>query len=101
MLENQQTVPDIALTKIGAVRRCTFTIPYFSVGLNMVTGTSLIATLPRRLAESLVNPLQTRLVSAPAELTNFRYLVIWHSRQDLDVGHLWLRQAVREATKWK
>ncbi len=102
VLENQQTVPDIALTKIGAARRCAFTIPYFSVGLNMVAGTSLIATLPRKLAERLVNPLQTRLVSAPAELTNFRYLMIWHSRQDLDVRHLWLRQAVRGATKkWR
>lgn len=54
----------------------------------------------RNLAESLVNPLHTRLASAPAELANFRYLMIWHSRQDLDVRDLWLRQAMGEATKW-
>jgi DNA-binding transcriptional LysR family regulator len=45
VLENQQTVPDIALNKVGAARRCAFTIPYFSVALNMVAGTSLMATL--------------------------------------------------------
>ena len=101
VLKNQQAVPDLALTKIGAARRCAFTLPYFSVGLHMVAGTSLIATLPRRLAEGLVNPVQTRLVSAPDELAGFRYLMIWHSRQDPDVRHLWLRQAIREATTWK
>lgn len=101
VLENQQAVPDIALNKVGAARRCVFTLPYFSVGLNMVAGTSLIATLPRKLAESLVNPMHTRLVPAPAELGRFRYLMIWHSRQDLDVRHLWFRQAMRDATTWK
>ncbi len=99
VLENQQAVPDIALSKINAARRCAFTLPYFSVALNMVAGTSLIATLPRKLAESLINPTRTRLVSAPAELAGFRYLMIWHARQDLDVRHLWLRQAMRDATK--
>ena len=98
VLENQQAVPDLALTKVGAARRCAFTLPYFSVGLNMVAGTSLIATLPRKLAERLVNPVQTRLVSAPDELGSFRYLMIWHSRQDGDVRHLWLRQSIRDAT---
>ncbi len=98
VLENQQAVPDLALTKIGAARRCAFTLPYFSVGLHMVAGTSLIATLPRKLAEALVERTQTRLVSAPDELASFRYLMIWHSRQELDVRHLWLRQAMREAT---
>ena len=100
VLENQQAVPDLALTKLGAARRCAFTLPYFSVGLNMVAGTSLIATLPRKLAENLLNPTQTRLVAAPDELASFRYLMIWHFRQDVDVRHLWLRQAIREATTW-
>ncbi len=100
VLENQQTVPDIALSRVGATRRCAFTLPYFSVGLHMVAGTSLIATLPRRLAENLSNPARTRLVSPPDELTGFRYLMIWHSRQQLDVRHLWLRQAMRDATTW-
>ena len=100
VLENQQTVPDIALSKVGAARRCAFTLPYFSVGLHMVAGTTLIATLPRKMAESLVNPSQTRLVSPPNELAGFRYLMIWHSRQNLDVRHLWLRQAMRDATNW-
>ena len=98
VLENQQAVPDIALTKVGAARRCAFTLPYFSVGLSMIAGTSLVATLPCKLAELLVNPEQTRIVSAPDELGSFRYLMIWHSRQDLEVRHLWLRQAIREAT---
>lgn len=97
VLENQQAVPDLALIKVGAVRRCAFTLPYFSAGLNMVAGTSLIATLPRKLAESLLNPMSTKLVPAPDELGRFRYLMIWHARQDLDVRHLWLRQAMREA----
>ncbi len=101
VLENQQTIPDLALSKVGATRRCAFTLPYFSVGLHMVAGTSLIATLPRKLAETLVNPMQTRLVPAPDELGRFRYLMIWHTRQDLDVRHLWLRQAMREATEWR
>ncbi len=98
VLENRQAVPDIALAKVGATRRCAFTVPYFGVGLRMTEGTSLIATLPRKLAESLVNPDQTRLVSAPEELGSFRYLMIWHSRQELDIRHLWLRQAMRDAT---
>ena len=100
VLENQQAVPDLALTKIGAARQCAFTLPYFSVGLRMVAGTSLIATLPRKLAESLLDSTQTRLVLPPDELAGFRYLMIWHARQDLDVRHLWFRQTMREATNW-
>lgn len=65
----------------------------------MVAGTPLIAILPRKLEESLANPNQTRLVAAPKELGNFRYLMIWHSRQELDVRHLWLRQAIGDATR--
>ena len=99
VLEDQQTIPDMALAKVGATRRCAFTVPYFGVGLRMVGGTPLIATLPRKLAESLANPDQTRLVSAPKELGNFRYLMIWHSRQELDIRHLWLRQAIRDAMR--
>ena len=98
VLENRQAIPDLALAKVGATRRCTFTVPYFSVGLHMVERTPLIATLPRRLAENLVNPAFTRLVSPPEELERFRYLMIWHARQELDVRHLWLRQAMRELT---
>ena len=73
----------------------------FQCGFEYGGGNPAHRTLPRKVAEILVNPLQTRLVSAPAELTSFRYLMIWYSRQDMDVSHLWLKQAMREAAKWK
>ncbi len=99
VLGDQQTIPEMALTKVGVKRRCVFTVPYFGVAIHMVRGTRLIATLPRRTAELLVDRQQTRLILPPPELGKFRYLMIWHARQQLDVQHLWLRQAIRDATE--
>ena len=97
-LDGRQPLPDIALAKMGVNRHCAFSVPYFSVALRMVTGTSLIATLPRMMSELLVDRRALRLVKPPKELGNLSYIMIWHKRQEMDPGSLWLRQTMREMT---
>ena len=99
ILDDRQAVPDLALAKLGVSRKCTFSVPYFEVALRMVSRSNLIATLPGSLATTLINPETTRLVRPPKELEGYRYIMVWHKRQELDVHHVWLRQAFRDATQ--
>jgi hypothetical protein len=39
-----------------------------------------------------------RLVSAPAEMGRFRYLMSWHPRVETDAPHVWFRQQLRIAS---
>ncbi len=96
--DQRQSIPDIALAKLGVNRHCAFSVPYFEVALRMVAGSDLIATLPRSLAATLLNRESTRLLQPPKELGKYRYIMAWHKRQEFDVSHVWLRQAFRDAT---
>ena len=98
IFDQRQSVPDIALAKLGVTRHSAFSVPYFEVALRMVAGSDLIATLPRSLAATLLDRESTQLLKPPAELGRYRYIMAWHKRQELDVSHVWLRQAFRDAT---
>ena len=97
VFQNQQMIPEITLARLGLTRRIAFSVPYFTVALQMVAGTPLIATIPKRLAAAAADRSRTRLVDPPDELTGYDYLMIWHSRLDGDPQNRWLRGAFRSA----
>jgi hypothetical protein len=38
-----------------------------------------------------------KIVQPPAEITGFKYLMVWHPRLHTDAAHVWLRTMVRAA----
>ena len=87
------------LAKLGFTRHNVFSVPYFSVALHMVAGTGLMATIPRRLAESLINPRTTKLLRLPKKISRYTYMMAWHPRLEGDVQNRWLRQIIADAAK--
>lgn len=67
----------------------------FAGAASMVSGTRMVAVIPRRLFERLGNPMSLRAVPLePAgELTEAMY---WDPRNTADPAHRWLRECIQE-----
>jgi DNA-binding transcriptional LysR family regulator len=72
-------------------------VTYFHAAITATPGTTLVATVPRRLAEVQVTDSRLRLVEAPEEFDAFPYGMVWHRRLDTDPAHRWLREMIRQA----
>ena len=72
-------------------------VPYFGAAVTALPGTTLIATIPRRLAEAHRSDPALRLAEAPAEFTRFDYGMIWHPRLDNDPVNAWIRARIQAA----
>ncbi|MFE6049985.1 hypothetical protein ACFQ6N_04470 [Kitasatospora sp. NPDC056446] len=75
-------------------------VPQFSSVFDVLPGTALVATIPRRLAElrAVTDP-RVRLVEAPEGFDAFPYGMVWHARLDRDPMHSWLRDTIRAAAR--
>ena len=94
-----QTIPEKRLAAIGAQRRCPIWVPYHTTAMHSLAGTSLVATVPRRMAELEARNPALRIVNGPDILGRFKYLMSWHPRLNGDAAHVWLRSIIREAVK--
>ncbi len=92
-----QTIPDQRLSAAGHRRYCPIRVSHFNVAMTAVAGTTLIATIPKRLACSVPHDPQLSILSPPKLLGTFHYVMIWHSRLEHDAAHQWLRQEIRAA----
>jgi DNA-binding transcriptional LysR family regulator len=99
ILGGVQNVPEQRLASVGAKRHCRIWVPFHTTAMRSVAETSLVATIPRRIAESAASNRAIRIVKAPAVLGTFKYLMAWHPRMNSDAAHNWLRSIVREAGK--
>ena len=99
VLSKSSSFLETDLAKRGVTRRNVFSVPYFSVAMNVVAGTELMVTAPHRLAALLINRATTKLLLLPKEISGFKYLMAWHPRLENDVQNVWLRQTIREAVK--
>lgn len=99
VIEGHFTIPDQRLAALGLKRTWAIEIPYFTAAMRCVPETDLIATVPLRLANLEQHNPELKFVKAPAEITAFRYQMLWHPRLDSDAAHRWLRDMVRTAVK--
>jgi DNA-binding transcriptional LysR family regulator len=89
-----QSIPDQRLAASQRKRRIAFTVPFFNVAINMVAGTNLIATMPKRMAMAYAQNPELKIMKAPKPLDVFSYLMVWHPRMNSDAAHIWLRQTI-------
>jgi DNA-binding transcriptional LysR family regulator len=94
-----QTVPEKRLAAIGQQIHCAIQVPYFAAAIRSVAGTNLIATVPKRLAESEAGNPGIKIIDPPEIMGSFQYVMAWHPRMNTDAAHEWLRSTIREAGK--
>ena len=95
--KGQQTLIERKLEELGVTRKPALRVPYFGAAIHAVQGTSLIATVPKRIAQSYCTNLDLKVMEAPIELEPFRYIMAWHPRLSDDKAHSWLRKLVKES----
>jgi DNA-binding transcriptional LysR family regulator len=88
---------DQALARVQRARRIAVMVSHFSAIPMVVSRTSAIATLSRRLAMALVSGLPLRILKPPISLSPLVVRQIWHARATADEGTRYMRQLVRDA----
>lgn len=83
----------------GIKRNFAVEVPRLISMLFMVAETDLIATVPARAAQRFAPLLDLVLKPVPMDLPQSYFYQSWHSSQDADPGHLWLRAALKEISR--
>lgn len=87
---------DELLERSGVRRHVRLTVPhYVSVG-HILSGTDLIATVPERLADRLIEPFGLAKVPHPAKLPEIAINLFWHAKYHREPANRWLRGLVFE-----
>jgi DNA-binding transcriptional LysR family regulator len=87
---------DELLQRSGVERSVRLTVPhYVSVG-HILRGSDLIATVPERLANRLIEPFGLAKVPHPAKLPDVAINVFWHAKYHRSPANRWLRGVVFE-----
>lgn len=98
VVDGDQSVIDRYLQGRGTPRTAGLSVPYHAAAPYLVPGTSLVATIPARLAARHSGDPGIAIVPAPAEVADMSYQMVWHPRLDGDPAQRWLRDTVRAVT---
>ena len=95
IIDGDQPLIAQRLRALGVARRAAVTVPQNAGAPSALPGTSLVATLNKRLVDRYVDDPALAVVAAPAELEPFQYFMFWHPRLDNDPAQQWLRDTIR------
>jgi len=87
---------DELLKRGGIERDVRLTVPHFVGVGHILQVTDLVATVPERLAERLVEPFELTYVAHPAKLPEVAINVFWHAKFHKAPANQWLRSLVFE-----
>lgn len=90
---------DQLLAREGKERRVARAVPFFLAGLQLVSQTDYLLTVPERLAQAWAERLQLRVLEPPLAFTPYAIVQLWHPRHEADAGHRFLRRHVMEAAR--
>ena len=82
---------DALLARSGIARKVRLTVPHFVAVGHILQHTDMVATVPERLAQALVQPFNLTYVSHPATLPEVAINVFWHGKVHKDPANEWLR----------
>ena len=88
---------DELLKRSGIHRDVRLTVPHFVGVGHILEASDLVATVPERLAERLVEPFKLAYVSHPAKLPEVAINVFWHAKFHKAPANQWLRTLVFDA----
>lgn len=97
IVDGTQPAVDLALGALGVTRRAGLVVPFHAAGLQAVTGTDLVMTLPALLVDPCVDRTSMRVLNPPNEIQTLNYSMAWHPLVHDDARHTWLRDVVTAA----
>ena len=80
-----------AMARLKVRRRVVLELPGFLGLSGIVSATDLIATLPRRIGETLAQMAGLRVTNCPLDVPSFSIKQHWHARYHQDPGNRWIR----------
>jgi DNA-binding transcriptional LysR family regulator len=87
---------DAALTRLGLARRILLRVPSMLLIPDLVAGSDVLASVPRRLAKNRAAALGLQIFELPFDAPPFLLSMAWHVRTQQDAGQRWLRQRIRD-----
>jgi DNA-binding transcriptional LysR family regulator len=87
---------DVLLAKINLKRNVVVRIPHFLATAHIVAHSDLVVTLPRRLGELLSKQEEIALVNVPLEIPDFPIFLYWHTRNQNNPIHTWVKKVIRD-----
>ena len=87
---------DDALAAAGLKRSVAISVPHFLVALFAVGLSDHVLTAPARVVAA-TSSLRLRSVPLPMRSSQYTLSQVWGERHDTDLGHQWLRSAVRQS----
>lgn len=85
---------DDVLAERGLQRRVAVRLGHFGLTSRVLIGTDLVTTLPRRLAQTMVEQGPLAIVRLPLTVRPFSVSLVWHDRVHDDPGVVWLRERI-------
>lgn len=85
---------DEILKRSGVERRVTLTVPHFVAVGHILQTTDMLATVPDRLAERMIQPFALVSVPHPANIPDVAINVFWHGKFHSSPANQWLRGVV-------
>lgn len=76
-------------------RQVALALPQFLAAPFAIAQTNLLATVPASLARTYADLLNLQIVPLPFELSGFAVLMLWHTKNQNDPAHDWLRQLIK------
>jgi DNA-binding transcriptional LysR family regulator len=80
---------------IGGERNIVVSTPFHAFAPEMLIGTDLVLTFPRRLASRFADTATISILDAPPQLPELTFYSVWHPRLDNDPSRRWLRELTR------
>jgi DNA-binding transcriptional LysR family regulator len=96
--EASGAVDDI-LAKQGLKRRIACTVNHFSCIPKMLTNSELITIIPRPIIDHAINVKNLYITPPPFQISPAPISMIWHQRNDRDLGVKWLRENIEKIVK--
>jgi DNA-binding transcriptional LysR family regulator len=85
-----------ALARLKIERKVALWLPTLPGLGNLLANTELVATVPERIAQTLVGIARLKALSPPFVFQNFSIKQHWHERYQHDTANQWLRSLVAE-----
>lgn len=90
---------DGQLAKHGHRRRVAALVPTFLAAPQIVAETDMVATLPRRLAQTFAQWLPIQLFEPPLDVPGFTLMQYWNAAKSADPAHVYLRESILRVAK--
>lgn len=83
----------------GIKPRIVTTAPTFSSLMMMVPGTPMVATIQRRMAQSIAVKMGLQIIESPVAIKPLEEWLVWQDRNESDPGHSFIRELLKTAAQ--